>query len=85
MASTLVWGRISHNFSQLLGDLVDAGERLGALFQVLDARVDVGLICGDEGLPGFLLIGGETRNPSQLGGWFPPSHRVGCPDTPQKG
>jgi len=36
-------GLISHNFSESLGDLVDAGERPGALLQVLVARVDVGL------------------------------------------
>ncbi len=33
---------ISHNFSQLLGDLVKLGQRPGAFFQVLVARVDVG-------------------------------------------
>ena len=43
MASSYVWGHISHNFSQLLGDLVDAGKRPGDLPQVLVARVDIGL------------------------------------------
>ena len=49
-------GLISHNFSQFLGDLVDAGECLGALFQVLVARVDVGLH-GERGVvvPAHLL------------------------------
>src|SRR5215469_10686793 len=41
-------GRASHNLSQLLNNLVDAGQRLAALFQVIGARVDAGPL-GESG------------------------------------
>lgn len=56
MASALAWGRGSHNFFKLLGDPMDAGERLGALLQVLVASADVDLTRGDGGLPDLLPV-----------------------------
>ena len=42
MAFSLAEGHISHNLSQELSDLVNLGERLTALLQVVIAGVDVG-------------------------------------------
>ena len=40
----LTGAHVSHNFSQELGDLVDAGKGATALLQVRAARVDVGAL-----------------------------------------
>src|SRR3984957_18424202 len=38
-----LWGRISHNLSRDLDDVMDLGQRLTALLQVVVGRVNVGL------------------------------------------
>ena len=42
MAFSLARGHVSHNLSQELSDLVNLGERLTALLQVVVAGVDLG-------------------------------------------
>jgi len=44
VASFVNRGHISHNLSQELGDLVNAGQGTAALLQVRAARVDVGAL-----------------------------------------